>query len=913
MRRVFIDWGEPLLPAVVRLLIEASAPKHDLSGVIVVVPGRRAGRRFRELLTDSTAGRHDPPRIVTVSELPELLYEPQKPFASELTQRLAWIAAIQALPPERLDNAIRRLPDSGDIDGWYALAEILWRQHRELAADGLNFSDVLGRGCEIDAFSEHDRWETLAEIQQAYLRELDALGLWDRQTARLVALQQREFVSTSDVILVGMSDLTLIQRQMLDQLPGQVTAYVHAPESLSNAFDAHGCVVPDVWETVNIPVADEQVVVADGPAEAGGCVAAALSRFAQRFQADEISIGLADDSSARLMVRRLSDCGVAARWAVGMPVSRTTPVRLLSAVADCLESDRTAEFAALVRHCDVGDWLTTRQAPAGWLPGLDRFIQDHAPQRLCDWTSHADAADWRPVFEAVEELLEPLRGGPRPLSEWPQSVTQILTSVYEQTLFDPEAESTQQTLAGFDALQKALEEQARSPAELSPRVSAASAIRLTLRALTEQTVPPPPNSAAVEMMGWLDIAHDDAPATIVVGLNEGLIPQSTTADPFLPDPLRSALGVTDNQRRYARDAHALMTLLHSCRDTVLIACRRDVRGDPLAPSRLLLTGEGDERAQRVREFYRPQQPAPKAEPPAAPLRDHSGFTVPRPPATIPPPETLSVTAFRDYLASPYRFYLRHVLKLAEMDDAVDELSAASFGNLAHTVLARFGESGLKDSHSPVEIAGFLSSELDAVARETYGESPMMAVEIQLEQARTRLRAFADWQAKWARQGWRIERTEAQQGKIIVPLDLGDGRTVMINGRIDRIDRHTDGRWVIFDYKTGESTSAPEKSHRKDGEWIDLQLPLYRHLARKLGVEGDVQVGYIRLPRSASDVGEEIAAWSADDLATADEAAREVARKVLEGQYWVELTDEPKTLSEYGPICQDGVFDREIVV
>lgn len=911
--RIFIDWSEPLLPAVVRALVDGRAPPVDLGTMIVVVPGRRAGRRFRELLTEATGGRHTPPRIVTIGDLPELLYVPKRPFASDLVQRLAWIKAIQSLRPQQLASVVRQLPAADDTAGWFALAELLWRQHRELAADGLNFADVLQRGGELATFGEHGRWRTLAAIQDAYHRELDGLELWDRQTARLVALREREFGTTHRIVLVGMSDLTLVQRQMLDQLADRVTAYVHAPASLTEAFDAHGCVIPEAWSAMPIPIRDGQLLVADGPAEAGGCVAAVLSGFGDRFRTDDISIGLADEGAAAVIVRRLEECGIAGRWSVGPPVTRTPPVQLLAAVADYVELDNTAQFAALARHSDVGDWLTARGAPAGWLPALDAFISQRVPQRLRDWAPRHAGAAWQRAFELVQELVEPLRGRSRPIGEWAPHVTRVLQTVYADAAFLPDDPAAQRTVSGLEALQQALVDQAAAPDGLSPRVPAVTALRLLIDALAQVTVPPPANDAAVELMGWLDIAHDDAPATIVVGLNEGLIPQSANADPFLPDRLRTVLGVTDNQRRYARDAHALLSLLHSCRDSVLIAARRDVRGDPLAPSRLLLATEGGEIAARVRAFYRPERPTPAVEPPPAPLSGRSGFVVPRPRAEIAPPDVLYVTAFRDYLASPYRFYLKHVEGLREVDDSVDELSAAAFGDLAHEVLARFGTSKVRDSQDAAEIRAFLSAALDEVARGAFGGSPVMAVEIQLEQARARLAAFAEWQARWAQQGWTIRFTEASPGDEGIALELPDGECLRVKGRIDRIDRHADGRWMIFDYKTGESGDPPERAHRRDGEWIDLQLPLYRHLARALEVTGDVQLGYLRLPRDTTAVREEVAPWTGEDLESADATIRDVAMRIRRGAYWEELQAEPQTLREFGPICQDDVLNREVLV
>ncbi len=272
-----------------------------------------------------------------------------------------------------------------------------------------------------------------------------------------------------------------------------------------------------------------------------------------------------------------------------------------------------------------------------------------------------------------------------------------------------------------------------------------------------------------------------------------------------------------------------------------------------------------------------------------------------------------MTAFRDYLASPYRFYLKHVVGLRTVHDGADELTAMAFGNLAHEALKQFGRSELKSSTDPGAIHEFLSHALDEIATDTYGTERMMAVEIQLKQAEVRLRAFAAWQAEWARQGWRIEHTEAAH-EAGVAFDLRDGRSIRLRGRIDRIDRNdATGAWIIFDYKTGESSESPEKSHCPGGVWQDLQLPLYCHLAAPLGATGDVRLGYIRLPRDTNQAGVLIAGWTADDLAQADDVARDVARRILDGEFWQVLAQPPGTLQEFDTICQDGVFDREAIV
>ena len=103
---------------------------------------------------------------------------------------------------------------------------------------------------------------------------------------------------------------------------------------------------------------------------------------------------------------------------------------------------------------------------------------------------------------------------------------------------------------------------------------------------------------------------------------------------------------------------------------------------------------------------------------------------------------------------------------------------------------------------------------------------------------------------------------------------------------DRIDFHPEHGWAILDYKTGNVAKAPEAAHRRrDGEWVDLQLPLYVHLARPLGIEGIPHLGYGALGKEEEDIGFKLAeTWTESDIESALERARQVVRSVREGSF-----------------------------
>jgi RecB family exonuclease len=402
---------------------------------------------------------------------------------------------------------------------------------------------------------------------------------------------------------------------------------------------------------------------------------------------------------------------------------------------------------------------------------------------------------------------------------------------------------------------------------------------------------------------------------IVSSFNEGYIPSSVNSDVFLPNSLRSQMGLQDNTRRYARDAYALSSLLASRSSVDLISARRNSEGDPLAPSRLLFATDRETIARRARKFFSSPSPMHLRAPLAGQLRpgrEVPNFLVPPPGQLIEPIRELPVTAFRDYLACPYRFYLRRVMRLSSIDDKAEELDGALFGSLLHEVLQRFGEGPCKDSTDPEEIKTFLHQALNDVATTDFGQHALASVLVQMEQLRLRLDAFAVKQAQWAETGWQIDKTEVAGSNERRPALDVDGEPLGLRGRIDRIDVHRDtGQRAILDYKSSDSGKVPDQVHRRGGEWVDLQLPLYRYLAGSLGIAGPFRLGYVLLPKDVDNVDFCFADWSEQDLDEADEVARGVVRNIRAGRFWPPTDPPPDFSEEYAPICQDGVFEKRL--
>ena len=142
--------------------------------------------------------------------------------------------------------------------------------------------------------------------------------------------------------------------------------------------------------------------------------------------------------------------------------------------------------------------------------------------------------------------------------------------------------------------------------------------------------------------------------------------------------------------------------------------------------------------------------------------------------------------------------------------------------------------------------------------------------------------------------------------------LFDGEPFLVRGRIDRVDRHSKtGELAVFDYKTGDAGTPPDKAHRKNGQWIDLQLPLYRHLiaARDYYSGGPIQLGYTWHPATSRRRSMPWPNGAREELLTADAVAHGVIRAVRRKEFWPPAAEPPQYGELWAGICQDEVSER----
>ncbi len=928
VERVFLGWDRPLLPAAASHLVEhyIQGSLADLRPASVVLPGRRARRRLVELLLDEAEARGAtliPPRAITVGNLPELLYTTTEPVADEVTSRRAWSRALRSVNRESLKEVFPHLPRNDSPAAWDELAVLLAGLHQNIAREGHRFGDVV-RICRSGLFfNDGARWDVLAQVQRQYLKLLERAGVVDHFASRLAALDSEVDRFVGDVWLVSVVELPAVTERLVEASGAALRALIHAPEDSSDAFTPLGLPSADYWESAPVPVTDDVLTVVERPVDQAEAVIDGLVSLGGRYSAEEVVLAVHPESEVvPYLEQRLEARDITARYAAGTPLSRTGPVRLLGAVADYLSERTFQALAALLRHPDAGRLTGSTKAVAAGLEAIevaDRYFADHLPLKVRGEIPSGDhkAALFPPVVRAIdrEGPLAPFEGRKK-FSQWMPLVMEILLNAYGELELNRKNSSNRRLLDTLGRIQAVAASIATMPAPLDEACLGSEAIRALISALRDEALPPEPGREAVELLDWLELPLDDAPTVMITGFNEGFLPESLSGHAFLPDALRTRLGLPDNRRRLARDAYRLTTVLHSKQSVLVITGRRTTQGDPLRPSRLLFRIPEAQLPARVLHFL--EKDAGAAEGTAGTSLASLGI---RPAAescfTTPPervieleeeeiPTGLAVTAFGPLLSDPYRFVLERVYRLRSEDDEARELDPLMFGTVAHDVLHRFGliamaSSPQIDISDESAVATSLITLLEDEVAARFGTDVYPAVHIQAEQLKARFRAFAVKQAAWATLGWRVVAVECRPEGEGVPLDV-DEAPFLLRGRVDRIDHNpTTGKWAVLDYKTGASVETPEKSHRKgqgeDQRWVNLQLPLYRRLLAgivddqgrpivdtQLVAHDDLYLGYIALPKETARSEFMIAHWTEEDLATAEATAREAVRYLRRGVF-----------------------------
>jgi ATP-dependent helicase/nuclease subunit B len=872
---VFLRDSLPLVEKAAAWLAEAAPGlPMDLRTAAVAVPTTGASRRLKGELVRRAAERGGgllPPLLAA----PMALLERAGPenTASRTDRLLAWTEILSRARRDRFPALLEGFADHRKPGTALRIARSLTDVATLLAEGGWTpASPELSQACPDD-----DRWPEFAALHRKYVARLAKAGLVDPDEARIAtAAVGRVPAGIRHIVIAGVPDLNRLLQRYLENAEAagvRVTVLVDAPHCEDARFDGWGCPDVDTWTARHVAPPLEDVHVHGDPASEAEAAVRLLGAAA---------LCLIDTELLPYHERALRGAGREPFNPSGKSLARFECGALAALWQSFCRSRELSVLRALLEQPTfLRKICSLAGLPAsGALQIVDRIrtktLVGSLPDALARWSTGGEAA----VLRAAETLRAQFDVA-QSLGNFPA----FFGDLYEGKKFTPEEAEA------LDALTTAIQAVLASPLGSNP-----AAADLLTEEIAATSVYGSHAADAVELHGWLETPWLTHSALVLGGCTEGALPANVTGHPFLPDTLRVRLGLQTNAQRFARDLYLLHTV-RAARGPGLVKftlSRTGGQGDPTRPSRVFFHAPDAELRARVKALF---GPVPSLRP-AAPRERLWQLDIPR----EKPPDKLRVTAFGEYLACPFRFYLSRILRMESFDPGKAEMDASDFGTVLHHVVEHFAKSELRDAREAEAIERFVLGDLDTELAGRYGVRLSLPVRVQRESLRARLRQFARLQAQTRREGWRIIDAE-------VDFPVGDTLTVgnlPVTARIDRVEVHdVTGQRRILDYKTYRSLkgNAPAETHMEpadgsfaeaefawDGRqrrWKQLQLPLYRALALRRWPDDPTppSVGYFLLPEKLEDSG--ILEFAMDEplFESALRCADAVADRVRRGVFW----------------------------
>jgi len=328
----------------------------------------------------------------------------------------------------------------------------------------------------------------------------------------------------------------------------------------------------------------------------------------------------------------------------------------------------------------------------------------------------------------------------------------------------------------------------------------------------------------VQVLGFLETRNLKFKNVLILDANEGILPDTSREDSFLPFKARQALGLPTYLDREEIMFYTFDTLVRGAKESHLFYVENDQKEKSRFVERFLWErqrreGKRDDRSYvktiQYRVNLREEEPRPvkKSAEMVRFLKEYS----------------FSASSLNTYLACPLRFYYEYVLGLREREVVSEEFEKEEIGSFVHAVLCDTfkGKIGSVLTEREMNLREF-GKVFHQRFEEQYGKDPSGEIYLLRNQVERHLRDFI--------KNYQIPKIREFQTKILGLEQRIDMKKDSFNlgARLDRVEKRGE-RTVIIDYKTSANknylTIRYHKLHPENrNSWSEaigtLQLPFY---------------------------------------------------------------------------------------
>ena len=207
----------------------------------------------------------------------------------------------------------------------------------------------------------------------------------------------------------------------------------------------------------------------------------------------------------------------------------------------------------------------------------------------------------------------------------------------------------------------------------------------------------------------------------------------------------------------------------------------------------------------------------------------------------------SVTKFEKLARSPYLYWIENILEVGrepQPDEPTIWLNALEKGTLLHEIFQAYYEKILPKDQEPnclrdeEALIAYAHKKIEALSRINPPKLPV-AKEVFLAEVEQTCRIFLSMEEENLGDDQVID----QEFDVAGTLKMENGQSLSLRGKVDRMDQTPEGKYRIYDYKTGKSKFYTQKQYFVHG--TRLQHAVYALLVEQAGSGQKVEsAGYL---------------------------------------------------------------------
>ena len=912
----YFDWNKALIPQIRDALlneIDSTVKPIDLSAYVIIVPTNQSGRHLLEALADNALtyakGLLSPKILTPVQFLEAGSYSTNK--ANEIQCVSAWIEVLKDSSHSDLDEIF---PQAVSISESFirSSAQRFFQLKQAIGAEGFDIQNIARKCQKIDV--DVARWQQLASLELKYESILKKHKLIDPTSLKRITVNNYPLDSSiTKLFLIATPDPQPLALTAFKNLTSKidVEVWVHGPND--DLFDEWGIPITEKWlnRTLEYDEWNLEINKIKQPLD----LPKIIEDSVKGSPIESLQVGLLDRTLIDLLENYFKIEGIKFNNPEGRPLSETALGNFIRSLI-ALEGDLTIEhlrqlllnpyfFKFEVNEASLEELLKTMDGTFSESLSYDLSVLQTQIE------NSKGSSELLAIINKIQNLAESFNS-----KEFVSTLKTYIASVINKT-----------GVIGLDLnyieltnnLNNLMEE-FHETTKLFDKVHLESQKALLLDTINKTQVYEERRDGSHDLLGWLELLWHDAPHSLLCGFNEGTVPNKTKMDSLFPEAIRRLLKLSTSESSYAKDIYLFESICRKRSYGVngkvnIILYENDLENNPLYPSRILFNLKREALLKQTKQIVIDQVATETFKRLEVPWKIKEG-------SKEKLPSHFSVSALKDYLQCPFRFYLKHILKLPPKKTHERELSPAIFGTLFHDTVALLQGYDLDHKTDPKALKDNLIKKAESLIFSQFGKRLSFALEMQKETLFGRIEAFVEAQ---------IKELEIHKSLHVISTEQDfklDFEAFDVRGKIDRIDTLS-GTKRLIDYKTSESPIKPKQAHLKGrgtkGEpshlpseayfeingktwyWQDLQLPLYCLSELRKKPFEMLELAYFQIPKSEENTG--IDTWgdfSEQHLESAESCAKSILNCIQLGQFWPPNDQIDPIFDDYSDYFPDGI-------